>query len=134
TGKARRSRAALVPNAWADAYLEERRALEQGGELVEAGAWLTVRQAAGVLRVAYSTVQRAVHGRGALVPLLEDVRTARAASGNHKTQWLLEPYGVDAAARELDRQRALAREWVSTKSLAIEAGVTQSYAADIGKK
>lgn len=129
-----KARAAVVPNSWADSYLAEHQALRHGEHLLEHAGWLTLEDAAKVLRVAKSTVNRAAHGKGLLAPLLEDVRKARAASGNRKGQWLLEPYGVNAVARELDRQRALARGWVSTKSLAIEHGVEQHYAATIGKR
>lgn len=120
--KARRSKAALVPNAWADAILAEHEELLRGAEL-EASGWLTVPQAARLLKVGKSTVQRAVaDNRGALAPLIADVQKARTHSNNHTPRWLLEPYGVQEAARELSRQRELARAWVSTKSIAVETG------------
>lgn len=129
-----RSRAALVPNKWADAYLAEHQTLSAGEQLAEAAGWLTLGEVAAIWRIGKSTVNRAANGKGYLAPLIANIRKARAPSGNRKGQWLLEPYGVERVARELDRQRAQARAWISTKSLAIEAGVKQTYAADIGKR
>lgn len=123
---AKRSKAALVPNSWADAILEEHEDLRRGAEL-EAAGWITVPQAADLLGVGVSTVQRAVvDRRGLLAPLLLGVERARTRSGNHHPRWLLEPYGVKEAARELDSQRRLARRWVATKTIAVESGRANS--------
>lgn len=117
-----RSRAALVPDKWADAILAEYEELRRGAELAAAG-WYTVPETARLLKVGVSTVQRAVaDGRGVLAPLFEGVERAQAKSGNNRPRWLLEPYGVQAVAREVTRQRELARRLVTAKSIAADTG------------
>lgn len=128
--EARSRKAALVPNEWADRLLEERNRQEHGDTHTD---WITVSEAARLWRVGYATANRGANGIGLLAPLVDPIRKARASSGNHRGQWLLEPFGVREVARELESQRRLAREWVSAKSIAIDLAANRCWVAEVAK-
>src|SRR5690606_6565737 len=48
--------------------------------------------------------------------------------------WLMHPDDAREIADRLEADRQAAKTLVSTKSLAVETGVKQSYAADIGRR
>jgi hypothetical protein len=120
--------AAIVPNKWADAQAGTWLAQQQNED--ERHAFLTVDQARVILRVGRTTVLRGLNGEGALAPHLANAHAIRGKRGT----WLLNPHDVERVRRALDSDRQKARAMVSTKSLAVEHGVSQSYAAEVGRE
>ena len=121
-----RTLAVVVPDKWADALATTW--LEQAEHETARDAYLDTDQAARILRVGRSTVIRGLNGTGALAPHLQAAQTIRGKRGT----WLINPHDVERIRAALDRDRARARQMVSTKSLAIEHDVKQTYAAGVG--
>lgn len=131
-----RSRAALVPQDWADYIIAEVEAKQAGDELIEEANWLTVPDLMRAWKLGKSTILRGLNGTGVVAQLLEqeNVRTGQA-SGYHRTgKWIVEPHGAERVRRRLEHDRNRARELISTKSISVEAGVSQTYAADVGRE
>lgn len=128
--QARGRKAALVPNEWADSLLAERERQLDGDTF----DWVTVKDAAAMWRVGYATANRGANGIGLLAPLVDPIRKVRASSGNHRGQWLLEPFGVHEVARELESQRRLARQWVSAKSIALDLDANRCRVAEVARE
>lgn len=131
-----RARPVLVPETWADQFLAELDAKEAGDELIDEAGWLTVTDLTRAWAVGKSTILRGLNGTGVVAQLLEqeNVRTGQA-SGYHRTgKWIVEPHGAERVRRRLEHDRNRARELISTKSISVEAGVSQTYAADVGRE
>ncbi|MFA5594869.1 MAG: hypothetical protein WDA15_06270 [Trueperaceae bacterium] len=132
--KARNTIAAVVPIEWADAYAAEITTRAAGEELRETDGWLTTYQLTDLWKVGKGTVLRGLNGKGVLAPLLEDARTTRGLSAAPSGRWLMHPSDAQRIAERLDADRQKAKRLISTKSIAIEENVMQSYAADIGRE
>lgn len=130
-----RARPVLVPETWADQFLAELDAKEAGDELIDEAGWLTVTDLTRAWAVGKSTILRGLNGRGVIADLLEQeqVRTAQASGYHRAGRWIVEPYGADRVRRRLERDRNRARDLISTKSVAVEAGVSQTHAAVLGR-
>ena len=113
---------ALVPDAWADAYLERARQQAEGDEARAAG-YLRIREAAELLGVGYGTVQRGLQGQGYLARL----RHVRVVIGN-RGSFNLHPADVERVRLELAAERAAAKKLESAKSLWLESGLNRSTA------
>lgn len=131
-----RSRPCLVPQEWADAFLTELETKRAGDELITEADWLTVPQVQKAWQVGRGTILRGLNGKGVIAELLkqESVRTARATAAHRLGRWIVEPYGAERIRRRLENDRRRAKKLISTKSISIEAGVSQTYAADVGKE
>lgn len=132
--KTRNTFAAVVPIEWADAYAEEVTTREENEALRESDGWLTTYQLVDLWKVGKGTVLRGLNGRGVLAPLLEEARTARGLGAVKDGRWLMHPGDAQRIAERLEADRAKAKRMISTKSIAIEENVMQSYAADIGRE
>lgn len=121
-----RTLAVVVPDKWADDLA--RAWLEQQENERARDAYLDKNQVAAILKVGRSTVQRGLNGDGALAPHLEAAQKFRGKRG----AWLVNPHDVERIRVALERDRERARQLVSTKSLSVECGVMQSYAATVG--
>jgi|SRR5690606_1353472 len=127
--------AAVVPLAWADEYVRLHAAQAEVTAVAEAEGWLTVKELAALWRVGKSTILRNLNAdTGVLRPLLEGKRIRRGLGQHARGVWLMHPDDAHAVAARLDADRQRAKRLVSTKSLAIECGVGQAYAATIGKE
>lgn len=123
--------AAVVPTWWADQYVAEI-TKRQHGDTLQAQGWLTTTELVKLWRVGKGTVLRGLNGKGVLAPLLEDARTARGMAGASGGSWLLHPDDAQRVTQRLNADRAKARGMVSTKSISVECGVKQGYAATLG--
>lgn len=132
--RARGTIAAVVPQAWADAYAREITARLAGEELRDRAGWLTTPELVRLWRVGKGTILRGLNGDGVLAPLLEGARTARGMEGSQGGAWLVHPDDAERIRGRLDADRVKAKTLVSTKSIAIEAGVMQAYAAGVGRE
>lgn len=119
----------LVRERWAIAYATSVRADREGDTARDAG-YLTIDQLVRHWRLGRGTILRGLNGHGFLAPFLASARVTRGMWG----AFLLNPHDAERIRRELDETRAEAKRLVSTKSLAIEAGVKQAYAADLGRQ
>lgn len=127
-----RSKLVIVPETWADAFARERAARREADEARDAG-YLTVDELKELWRVGRGTIIRGVAGRGCLAPHLETARIVRG-SGTSSGTIYVNPHDAERIRSRLEKDRERARQLVSTKSLAIELGIQQSYAADLGRE
>lgn len=131
--KTRGTIAAVVPQEWADAYSQEITSRLAGEELRDRAGWLSTPELVRLWKVGKSTILRGLNGQGVLADLLKDVRTARGMEGAKGGLWLVHPHDAERIRARLEADRAKAKTLVSTKSLAVECGVKQGYAATIGR-
>lgn len=127
-----RSKLVIVPEAWADRFAVDRAARREADEAREAG-YLTVDELKDMWRVGRGTIIRGVAGKGCLAPHLETARIVRGTGTSRGTIYV-NPHDAERIRKALEDGRAKARRLVSTKSLAIELGIQQSYAADLGRE
>lgn len=132
--KARATIAAVVPQEWADAYAREITARLDGEALRENEGWLTTYELVDLWKVGKGTVLRGLNGKGVLAPFLDGARAARGLGAVKGGRWLMHPSDAQRIAERLDADRQKAKRLISTKSIAIEENVMQSYAADVGRE
>lgn len=132
--KRRATIAAVVPQEWADAYSHEITTRLDGEALRENEGWLTTYELVDLWKVGKGTVLRGLNGKGVLAPFLDGARAARGLGAVKGGRWLMHPGDAQRIAERLDADRRKAKRLVSTKSIAIEENVMQSYAADVGKE
>lgn len=132
--KTRNTFAAVVPIEWADAYAEEVTTREENEALRESDGWLTTNELVDLWKVGKGTVLRGLNGKGVLANLIQGARTARGLGATRDGRWLMHPSDAQRIAERLNADRAKAKRLVSTKSIAIEENVMQSYAADVGRE
>jgi hypothetical protein len=123
----------LVKEKWLAVFIDQLNKKDEG-EACRASGFLTTRQCEQLWQLGKGTVRRGFMGVGFLAKKLEGAKVVRGYGGVGEGAYLINPHDAERIRKELVAERELAKTLIPTKRLAVEHGVKQSYAANIGKQ